>query len=135
MMLKGRCLCGKVRYQINKPLIAADHCHCSMCRRQHGAAFATYAQCTADSFEWVAGEALVKTYYSGADLAAGWSFCTECGSTLAAASQDKVTSITLGTLEGEVDITPSSHIFVDSKASWYKICDNLVQFSKRESDE
>ncbi len=39
-VVRGGCLCGRVRYEVAGPLANADHCHCSMCRRQHGAAFA-----------------------------------------------------------------------------------------------
>ncbi|MBT9317995.1 GFA family protein [Leptothoe spongobia] len=43
MTIKGGCLCGKVRYEVTGRLFDVSHCHCSMCRRQHGAAFSTYA--------------------------------------------------------------------------------------------
>ncbi|HCA63195.1 MAG TPA: GFA family protein, partial [Pseudomonas sp.] len=39
----GSCLCGVVRYRIDAPIDALTHCHCKMCRKAHGAAFATYA--------------------------------------------------------------------------------------------
>jgi len=32
-MLKGSCLCGSVRYEIDGPLDGAMNCHCSMCRK------------------------------------------------------------------------------------------------------
>ena len=42
-MLKGSCLCGSVRYEIDGPLDGAMNCHCSMCRKAHGAAFRSRA--------------------------------------------------------------------------------------------
>ncbi len=39
MSIKGKCLCGKVRYEITGRLYNVSHCHCSMYRRHHGAAF------------------------------------------------------------------------------------------------
>lgn len=132
MSIKGGCLCGKVRYQISAELIDADHCHCSMCRRQHGAAFATYAQCEPDSFQWLAGEELTKVFTPNSN--AGWCFCSECGSSLAATLNGKITSIALGSVEGDVEIKPAAHIFVTSKANWYDICDDLPQYDERELD-
>src|SRR5438094_273119 len=41
--LTGGCLCGAVRYEIEGKLRHITHCHCGMCRKAHGAAFATYA--------------------------------------------------------------------------------------------
>ena len=129
MAIKGGCLCGEVRYEIAGQLIAADHCHCSMCRRQHGAAFATYADFNPNDFKWISGEDLVKVYETTSD--AGWCFCRQCGSTLAGTVNGKPTAITLGTVEGDPGIKPEMHIFVGSKAQWYEISDNLPQFAKR----
>ena len=132
MLVTGGCLCGKVCYEIRGQLLNADHCHCSMCRRQHGAAFATYADFNPDDFRWSAGEGSVKTYETS--TGAGWCFCSECGSSLAGTENSKVTSIALGTVEGDTEIRPASHIFVDSKAPWYEISDDLPQHAERSED-
>jgi hypothetical protein len=129
LAIKGGCLCGKVRYEVTGHLIEADHCHCSMCRRQHGAAFATYADLNPVDFRWASGEKLVKVYEPSPH--GGWCFCSECGSSLAGTFNGKVTSITLGTVEGDPGINPGSHIFVGSKAHWYELCDDLPQFDER----
>lgn len=128
MTIKGGCLCGKVRYQVSGPLFNADHCHCSMCRRQHGAAFATYADFNPGDFNWVCGEELVKVYET--PPGGGWCFCRDCGSTLAGTEHGKITSVTLGTVEGDPGIKPESHIFVGSKAQWHDIHDDLPQFEE-----
>lgn len=132
MTIRGECLCQKVQYEITGPLLAADHCHCSMCRRQHGAAFATYADFNPGTFKWTSGAALVKLYESGNK--GGWCFCSECGSSLAGTSNGQVTSITLATVLGAPGITPSAHIHVGSKAQWYEISDTLTQFMKHPTD-
>lgn len=43
-MHKGSCLCGEVRYEIAGDIKYVRHCHCSMCRKAHGAAFGSYAK-------------------------------------------------------------------------------------------
>jgi hypothetical protein len=129
MTIQGGCLCGKVRYQINGPLFDADHCHCSMCRRQHGAAFATYADLAPDDFKWIAGQDLVRIYATPAG--AGWCFCRECGSSLAGTVDGKITSIALGSVEGDPGIRPAAHIFTGSKADWHEITDDLPQYDAR----
>ena len=130
--LKGRCLCGRVRYEISGPLLAADHCHCSMCRRQHGAAFATYADFATGDFKWTAGAERLKVYATASG--AGWCFCRECGSTLAGTDHGRVTSVTLGTLDGDPGLKPGCHIFVGSRAGWHEISDDLPQFEERPPD-
>ena len=129
MIIKGGCLCGKVRYQVAEPLFNADHCHCLMCRRQHGAAFAAYAEFMAGDLQWTSGESIVKVFEPSAD--AGWCFCSEFGSTLAGADKGIIATITLGTVDGDPGIKPESHIFVGSKAEWHDIRDNLPQFAER----
>ena len=133
MAITGGCLCGKVRYKISGQLFNADHCHCSMCRRQHGAAFATYADFNPEAFKWVAGETLLKVYET--PTGAGWCFCVECGSSLAGTDNGEITSIALGTVEGDPEIKPAAHIFVDSKAPWYEISDDLAQYAGRSEDK
>lgn len=128
MTIRGGCLCGKVRYQIAGRLLAASNCYCSMCRRQHGAAFATYAHLGPGDFEWVAGEDLVKVYEPSPE--GGWCFCSECGSSLAGTFDGKITSITLGSVEGDPGIKPEAHIFVGSRAEWHEINDVLPQFDE-----
>ena len=128
MVIQGRCLCGKVRYEVTGRLFNASHCHCSMCRRQHGAAFSTYADCNPDEFRWIAGAERVKVYETS--QGGGWCFCRECGSSLAATDQGRITGVTLGTIEGDPGITPEFHIFVGSKAHWDEIQDDLPQFDE-----
>ena len=74
-------------------------------------------------------EGMVKVFETASG--SGWCFCSECGSSLASSEQGKVTSITLGTVEGDPGIKPAAHIFVGSKASWHEISDDLPQFDER----
>ncbi len=127
--IQGGCLCGRVRYEIAGPLFTADHCHCSMCRRQHGAAFATYANFNPGGFKWIAGADLVKIFETS--TGGGYCFCRECGSTLAGTDKGTVTSVTLGTVEGDPGTRPVAHIFVGSRARWDEITDDLPQFEER----
>ena len=128
--ITGCCLCGVVTYRVYAALGAADHCHCSMCRRQHGAAFATYADCAPSDFAWTSGEEAVQVYEVAGG--GGWAFCRHCGSTLAGTDGGRITSVTLGTVEGDPRVRAASHIFVDSKAPWFEIDDTLPQHAARE---
>jgi hypothetical protein len=103
-----------------------------MCRRQHGAAFSTYAEINPGDFKWISGEDHVKVYETS--KGAGWCFCNECGSSLAGTEKGRITTITLGTVEEDPGIKPELHIFVGSKAQWHDICDDLPQFKERPPD-
>ncbi len=128
MAIEGGCLCGKVRYRIDGNLFASTHCHCSQCRRAHGAAFATYADCKPQEFSWLTGAELVKVF--APEQGIGWAFCSECGATLAATENGEINAVTLGTVEGDPGIRPEAHIFVGSKAVWDNIEDGLPQYEQ-----
>jgi hypothetical protein len=63
-MLKGSCLCGGIRYEIDADLGPVTNCHCSQCRKAAGAAFASNASVPAMSFRFVAGAELLKEWES-----------------------------------------------------------------------
>ena len=62
--LSGGGLCGGVRYEISGALRHASHCHCSMCRKQLGAAFGSCGSARRAEFRWTAGESLVTRFAS-----------------------------------------------------------------------
>ena len=128
MGLKGSCLCGVVRYEITGPFIAAGHCHCSICRKSHGAAFATWAHVAPDQFRWTSGAEAIAGYESSPGRAR--CFCSKCGSPLVSTDAGKVTEVVLGTVDGDPGVRPREHIFVRAKAPWYEIADALPQFEE-----
>src|SRR5689334_19573533 len=78
--MRGSCLCGIVRYEIDGPIKEMSHCHCSMCRKSHGAAFGTYAQIEAKDLRFTHGADKLKRFRSSEQVERG--FCSECGSRL-----------------------------------------------------
>ena len=40
--VRGACLCGAVGFTVTLPTLFCGHCHCTMCRRNHGAGFVTW---------------------------------------------------------------------------------------------
>ena len=63
-MLRASCLCGDVVWEAEPPLELITHCHCSFCRKSHGAAFGTYGAAKAEGFRWVQGREGVRQYES-----------------------------------------------------------------------
>jgi len=102
-----------------------------MCRKFHGAAFATYGEAKADNFHWVAGEEHLKPYL--APNGTKRLFCQNCGSSLVfIPSNDTGESVefSLGTLESKIEPRPDAHIFTSYRASWYEVSDDLPQFTE-----
>ena len=127
-MLRGSCLCGGVRYEISGPLRGVLNCHCSMCRKAHGAAFRTRASVKAADFRWVLGEDLVTYYESSPGNHRG--FCRVCGSPLLSRFDfdSGVYGLPLGALDDDPGKKPMLHVFVASKAPWHDITDELPQY-------
>jgi hypothetical protein len=125
--MTGGCLCGAVRYELSGRLSRASHCHCSMCRKHHGAAFGSYAAARRSEFRWLSGEDQIGRYEATPGVARG--FCRRCGSTLFwdAVANAAHFGLALGTVDGDPGVRPSLHIFVGSKAPWFEITDDVPQ--------
>src|SRR5215831_14379516 len=95
---RGSCLCGGIRYELGSQLRAITHCHCAMCRKAHGAAFATHGGVSKNSLSVVSGADLLKEYRSSSLVTR--SFCSQCGSQLfwSKSGEDWV-AVALGTLD------------------------------------
>jgi len=129
-MYQGSCLCGTVKFNVKKGIKDIVYCHCSLCRKAQGSAFATNANVAKDDFRFISGEDNLSHYSSSKTQTK--SFCKTCGSPIM--SRDTTLSdnirIRLGTIESEISEEPEAHIFVASKANWENICDNLPQYDE-----
>jgi hypothetical protein len=126
---RGSCLCGQIRFEVDVFAPLTGNCHCSMCRKFHGAAYATIAEAKRRHFRWTAGEELLKDYT--ADNGTTRRFCRQCGSSRTFSSpraDPELVEIALGAFDDEVPVTPDAHIFVGSGANWARPDDDLPQF-------
>jgi len=128
-MLHGSCLCSGVRYEIDALVADMTNCHCGMCRKAHGAAFATFATAKGRDFRYTQGEELVETYKSSSEL--DRAFCRVCGSSLLVIEpKTGDVFVAAGTLDDDPGIRLESHIFVGSKAPWHDILDDKPTFDE-----
>ncbi|MBI3563040.1 MAG: GFA family protein [Gammaproteobacteria bacterium] len=130
MIHTGSCLCGQIKYEIQGALTGVLHCHCSMCRKAHAAAFRTRASVQAKDFRWLSGEHLLTHYLSCPGEY--HTFCRICGSRLITKFENNKTTygFALGTLDTDPGVKPGCHIFVGSKALWHEITDGLPQYKE-----
>lgn len=123
--VSGACLCGGVRFHVGLPSLFCAHCHCTMCRRNHGAAYVTWFGVPRERFGLDAGEDLLRRYESSSH--ATRTFCGRCGTSLFFESQrnpDRV-EIPLANMEGELDRRPEVHVFFDDHVAWLAADDGL----------
>jgi len=100
-----------------------------MCRKFHGAAYATIASVARKHFRWLQGEDCLKGYTAANGTTR--TFCQHCGSSLTFSSprqSNTIVEVALGAFDGELPERPSAHIFVGSGANWVSIPDGEPQF-------
>ncbi len=130
--LEGGCQCGAVRYRVSAAAREVYHCHCSMCRKLHGALFATWAVVPRGSLEVVQGRHDLAAFESSPGVRRR--FCRRCGCHLFCEidSDPRFDWFTPGTLDAGADPghgrDREQHIFVGSKVTWLDIHDDLKQY-------
>lgn len=129
-MYQGSCLCGSVKFTISGPINDIIYCHCSLCRKAQGSAFATNANVNLHDFNFLSGETNLTVYKTSTHQTK--MFCKSCGSPILSKDSNKPDNIRirLGTLESDISERPGKHIFVASKANWEEITDDLPKFNE-----
>ena len=127
--MNGKCLCGAVQFKIIGEIPNLYQCHCSLCRKQSGAASNAATLVHKEKFFWISGEDNITRY----KMADGFTsfFCSICGSPVPnpLRDTDKVW-IPAGTLPGDINSQIVVHIYTKSKASWEKILNDGKQYDE-----
>lgn len=126
-MIKGKCDCGKVCFEVEDVRKTVTVCHCSQCRRTSGhlwaatrAPYDTVRFSTDDGLEWYASSEFAKR-----------GFCKFCGSSLFYRMNDEDgIGIAAGCLDAPTDLQIAKHIFVKDKGDYYEITDGAPQIEK-----
>jgi hypothetical protein len=129
-MFMGACSCAAVRFKINSAPLVMYHCHCSVCQAASGASFATNIVFAAAAFNISSGADILRYHQSSPGKKRY--FCVSCGSPIYSrvASTNSLISVRAGLLKGDPMIRPTFHAYVDSKASWVTITDELPRFAQ-----
>jgi hypothetical protein len=114
-----------VRFTLTMPTLFCGHCHCSMCRRNHGAAYVTWLAVARAQISIDSGADALRRYESSDH--GSRSFCGRCGSALFCVStrHPEIVDIPLGNMDGPIDRVPEVHIYFDDRASWTIAADGL----------
>jgi hypothetical protein len=138
--IHASCLCEQVRWEIDGPLRQPDpgrtdplaylgmsHCHCSRCRKAHGAPYATYLAVREGKLRITHGRERTVRWKPSDGI--GYPFCDTCGSVVPdGVVWDGRVETPAGPLDDDRGIVPTAHIFAASKAPWVTIDDALPRF-------
>lgn len=123
---RGGCQCGAVRYRIAAGPAKSVVCHCRMCQRATGNAFAPLLEVPRDRVTWT-GE---PAEWASSDIA--WrGFCRACGTPLYYRGGDTV-EIMAGTLAPPFVFRPFEQIAVESRQGWLHALPGLPEMATPE---
>jgi hypothetical protein len=125
----GKCLCGAIQFKINGDMPDLYQCHCSLCRKQSGAASNAATLVHKNDFSWLAGEDKITRYKMEDGFTSH--FCSICGSPVPnpLRDTDKIW-LPAGALPGDIGSQIVIHIYTESKASWEKILNEGRQYDE-----
>ncbi|MEP1448547.1 MAG: GFA family protein [Paraglaciecola sp.] len=127
-MYLGCCLCGAIKVELSGSIEDIIHCHCSLCRKNSGTAYATNGFINACEFKVLDPQKKLGTY----EFKPGKNryFCTVCASPIFSSNADNPSKlrIRLGIIDSQINETPLSHNFVSSKANWDNLDADLPRY-------
>jgi ribosomal protein S18 acetylase RimI-like enzyme len=119
-----------VRYRVNGDLGLVGHCHCSRCRKWHGAAFSTNAELRAAQLEVECGAEELAEFRSSPLRARV--FCRSCGGKLWIRRLDTPDALALciAALDSDAGVRPARRVFCADAARWHVgVRDELPRFA------
>ncbi len=127
-MLRGRCACKAVAFEVADEFVEAYNCYCSNCRALTGSAFLPWGEIEPEKLRVTAGSDSLTPV--GDVHGHHATHCKECFSLLYWTGYEGKIRIPYGTLVDAPTLTPTAHVFVASKAPWYEIRDDLPQYAE-----
>jgi len=132
MSIKGSCLCGGVAFEMTGTPNTVTCCHCSRCRKVRGVAAAMNLALPIDGLRYTRGEQLLTTYRAPDAKYFAHVFCRVCGSSMPRLDAERgIAIVPMGSFDDDPGMRPKRHIWVDSRAPWDEILDDLPQFTER----
>jgi hypothetical protein len=128
-MLKGRCHCGAIQFEIPDQAVHSAICHCDDCRRQSGAPMMAWAMVPADK---VAIDGEPKVYASSEN--GRRSFCGACGTGLfftnAVLKQMGMMQVRIAALDEPNALAPKIQVQTAERVRWMTSAHELPAFER-----
>ena len=117
-VLRGSCLCGRVRFEVTEPFTRVSACHCASCKKISGGYGTVSGGARTAAIRVLEGEDLLRSYQP--DEGSSKTFCSNCGSNLFGGGwpEREHASVRLSAIDSPFDRKPEAHIFVRSVADW-----------------
>lgn len=126
MELRGGCLCGALRYRIDREPLGAVICHCVTCRRAAGAQAVAWATVPAAGFAWTAGTPAAHVSSPGVLRR----HCAACGTSLTWEGEAGEVDVTLASLDDPEAIAPDREAWLSHRLPWTPLRSDLPGFAE-----
>lgn len=128
-VLKGGCLCGAVRYEIQGAPMMSGHCHCEHCRKASAAGHGTFAAFPETAVK-ITGNRTSFKVKADSGMMSERSFCPTCGSWISGKPESVpgVVAITLATLDNPEAIVPQMRFYDKRRINWDTVDASLPAF-------
>lgn len=126
---KGSCLCGDISFTVDGFSTKAAHCHCTMCRKFHGAAFGTLVDVS--GLKWLSGSECLQEFCAPNGTVR--TFCRTCGSSLGFRVKGAPLAdieVAIAVFDDDIPVKIDAHIYTYYKANWCDLKDNLAKFDE-----
>ena len=123
----GSCLCGTVKFEVKGDFDSFYLCHCQYCQKDTGSAHAANLFSQSAKLIWKSGADAV-TSFTLPGTCHNKSFCKLCGSALPSNQIPGLLVVPAGCLDTKVSMLPTAHIFMSSKAAWYRELKEVPKF-------
>lgn len=125
--MKGECLCGEVKFEIEAELQNLYQCHCSLCRKVTGSSANAATFVHQSHFCWLSGIEKIRSYQKETGYRAD--FCSSCGSPVPNALKDSdLMWVPAGLLDGYIPSEIAVHLHLASSAPWDRNTPNCKMF-------
>jgi hypothetical protein len=122
--MTGRCLCGKVSFEVEGEFERVSQCHCTSCKKISGGVGTASGRARSDAIRILEGREFLRTYQP--DEGSAKTFCSECGSNLFGGGwpETELCSVRLTAIEPAPEGRISAHIYTRSLAPWETLPDD-----------
>ena len=128
----GKCLCGDVTLQVTGEPVMQGNCHCTDCKKNTGAAYATILFFKDEQVSFLSGETSSFNYTADSGNKKTKEFCSKCGSLVYGINTGRpgIKSIYIGVLDDGSFASPQFNIYTTRALPFVPIDESLDNFEK-----
>ena len=129
---EGGCLCGAVRFAIDRPILGMAVCYCRACQHISGGGPNYVVLAPREALQLIKGEPRVHTILAESGNEIGRAFCADCGAPLWAETHDGTPfmPVRAGALDEPTDLTVTSVLYTREAQPWHLIHQGVRTFER-----